>query len=93
MAGHRGVRRLLDRLLQHFAEDGLSIALLHQGHRHFARTEARNANLLGKLLQAAFNLGLDLLGRNNDLELVLQAFGGGFSDLHGTSRKYKVSHL
>jgi hypothetical protein len=83
-----GGARLLNSHLKNFTHNGGAVTLLHQRHRHFAGAEARNANLLGKLLQAAFDLGLDLRGRNNDLEFVLQAFGGDFSDLHGTSRKY-----
>ena len=72
----------VDRLLQRFAEQSLAILLLQQPDRHLALAEARHLGGLGELGQALVDLGRQVAGRDDDLELPLQPFGREFRHLH-----------
>ena len=72
---------LLDGLRHHRA----AIDLLEVAHRHLARTEAVEADLVLEIDQTGVRLGIEIRCGNADLEFVLQSLGEGFCDLHGVN--------
>ena len=76
--GGAGVDRLLDGL----AEQRLAVLLLQQADRHLARAEARHLRGPRHLGQALVDLGRQVAGGHDDLELPLQPFGREFRHLH-----------
>ncbi len=99
--GHRdlGVQRQLETVigddlgvgLAHHQVDGLghhraAIDPLEMGDRHLARPEAVDFDLIFHLGQTVIDTGREIARRNDDAELPLEAFGGGFSDLHMRDR-------
>ena len=60
----------------------LAVLLLQQTDRHLARPEARQRRRLGQFGQALVDLGRQVAGGDDDLELPLQPFGREFRHLH-----------
>src|SRR5262249_27327039 len=74
---------VVDRALDHLAQDGLAEALLQHRHRYLAGAEAGECHGAAELLQAGVHLGFDIGRSDDDLEFALQAFGADFGNLHG----------
>ena len=76
--------QLLDGLGHHRA----AIDALEMGDRHLARPKAVDLDLILHLGQALGDPIREIARRYDDAELALEAFGGGFGDLHG---RYRMS--
>ena len=83
LVAHQAVDRIADHVVERLRVQLFAMHLLDEIRRHLARTEARHFHLRSELL----DLGLDLLGDflrlDGDLIGALEAFVGGFLDLHG----------
>ncbi|OIQ69817.1 hypothetical protein GALL_485780 [mine drainage metagenome] len=62
-----------------------AVHLLEVAHGHLARTKAVDADLVLEIDQTGVRLGIEIGGRNADLEFVLQSVGDGFLHLHGVN--------
>ena len=69
----------LDRLRHHRA----AVELAKVVHRHLARPEAAELDTVLHLVETGHDPRLEISGRDFDLVFALEAFGQGFSDLHG----------
>src|SRR6185369_7571450 len=68
----------LDRLRHHRA----AVEALQVPDRHLAGTKAVDADLVLQLVEARIDLGIEVVGRNDDAEFALEAFRKGFCNLH-----------
>jgi hypothetical protein len=81
---------VLDQALDRFAHGGvehvgvqrLAVHLAHEVRGHLARAEAGHAHLRGDLLDLGVDLRVEILGRDGQRVAALEAFVGGFDDLH-----------
>ena len=73
---------LVDRLLQHLAHDRAAVLLPEQRQRRLAGPESRHPDGLLQPLQAAGDPVRDLVRRDGDLVLALEALGRELCDLH-----------
>ena len=74
-----------DGLVDGLGHDRAAIDLLEVAHRHLARTEAIEADLVLHIDEPGVRLGIEIGCGNADLEFVLQSLGEGFCDLHGVN--------
>ena len=74
---------ITDGLVDGLGHDGAAIDLLQMAHRHLARAEAVEPNLVLEVDETRVRLGIEIRCRNIDLEFVLQSLVEGFGDLHG----------
>ena len=77
---------LAHHLLDGLGHHGAPIDPLEMGDRDLARPEAVDFDLIFHLGQTVIDAGRQIARRNDDAELPLEAFGGGFGDLHMRDR-------
>ena len=80
--GHDLVVGVAHRRLDHLGHGGAAIDALQMRHRHLAGPEAVEADAALQLVQALFDLGVELGGRHHHLEFALETFRERFGNLH-----------
>ena len=77
------VRRFADHVVDDLGHGRLAIELLEVSLGNLARAEAADLGAPLEVLEIGIELFGEFGGRDDNLELALQAFGRGFSHLHG----------
>ena len=83
VVGHHLVDRFADHVVDRLRVKLFAVHLAHEVRRHLAGAETGHADLRGDLLHFAADALVDVLRRDGDGIGALQAFIGGFFDLHG----------
>ena len=84
--GEQLLRGFLNRALEHFAHHRAAVTLLENLERRLARTETREVDIPPDLCQARINALLNIIRRDRDLEITLQAFVLFFDNFHNQVR-------
>src|SRR6185437_15280630 len=79
---HRFGGAVRDRALQHFADNGRTIALAQDVQRHFAGPKPGQPNAASDFIEPVGDAPFDIGGLDHDGHFVLEPFGGGLGDLH-----------